>query len=378
MPKKIVNKTKKPFYKKWWTWAIVGVIVLSVGGGDEPSTIETSRVAEVELAVVSNTEVASVSTESVMVNQEIKPSSVHFIDTGNSDAILILDNGKSMLIDGADNNDEELLTSYLSSLGVKKLDYVVLTHPDADHSGGLDAIVKSVDVDNVLIGNGSADTETYKSFVNACVEKGLTPSVPLDEEFALGAGKVKFYNQKSIAKNVNDRSLVMTYTFGEKKLLFMGDAGVEVEKLLPLDEIGDVDLIKVGHHGSKTSTSTDLIKKVKPEIAVITSGKDNQYGHPNQEVLDRLSDIKTYRTDLNGNIILTVEKEKVEIQTQKDEKPVVVTEPKEEVSKNAVYTTETGGKYHTSNCRTLKKSKIETTLDKAKARGLTPCGVCKP
>lgn len=96
---------------------------------------------------------------------EVKPVDVHFIDTGNSDSILIVDNGKTVLIDGADNDDEQLLVDYLTNLGIKELEYVVATHPDADHTGGLDNIINKFKVKNVLIGDGSANTKTYKDFV---------------------------------------------------------------------------------------------------------------------------------------------------------------------------------------------------------------------
>lgn len=311
---------------------------------------------------------------------------IHFLDTGNSDAILIVDNGKTMLIDGGDNDDEKLIVDYLNNLKIKELDYLVLTHPDADHSGGLDNVIKNITVKNVLIGNGSADTKTYKDFVQSAIDKKLQPSVPLDKEFTLGQGKFKFYNQKSQAKDINERSLVMVYIVGKNKFLFTGDAGAEVEKVLPLKEIGDIDVLKVGHHGSKSSSTKAFINSVKPEYSIICVGKDNKYGHPHKETLDVLKGSNIYRTDLNGNIVVTTDGDKITVKTDKDDKTAVaatpntttVTKPVASTQENTtVYITQTGKKYHKTNCRTL-KSKIESTVSKAKAKGLEPCGVCNP
>lgn len=321
---------------------------------------------------------------------QVRPVDIHFIDTGNSDSILISDNGKYMLIDGADNDDEQLLVNYLNNLKVKKLDYVVLTHPDADHAGGLDSVIKRFEIGNVFIGNGRSDTKTYKDFVQAAIDKNLKPSVPLDSDFTLGNGKFKFYNQKSQSKDINDSSLVMLYTNGNNKFLFTGDADVDVEKALPLKEIGDIDVLKVGHHGSKTSSSKAFIDSIKAEYNVICVGKDNKYNHPNKEVTTRLTGT-TYRTDLNGNIVVTSDGKNIAVKTtKKDAAPTInnnssvtpstkpIVENKVSTNNSAkIYITKTGKKYHIGTCRTL-KSKIESTVQEAQAKGLTACGVCNP
>ncbi|PHV71926.1 MBL fold hydrolase [Sporanaerobium hydrogeniformans] len=327
-------------------------------------------------------------TQSNLVSQEKKNVDIHFISTGNSDAILIKDNGKMMLVDGAENDDEKDLVAYLKEQNVKKLDYVVLTHPDADHCGALDSVIKNFEIGTVLIGNGSADTKTYKDFVNAAINKNIKPSVPLDAEFTLGEGKFKFYNQKSQSKDVNDRSLVMLYTFGEKKFLFNGDAGVEVEKVLPLKEIGKVDVLKVGHHGSKTSSSDTFIKSIEPKVAIICCGKDNKYGHPNKETLDTLSKYKAkvYRTDINGGIILKTDGKEIKINTTTAvdtnknamQQVTTITQNNTTTTDSTVYITKTGKKYHKDGCSSLSSSKIKSTVKDAKAKGLTPCDKCKP
>jgi beta-lactamase superfamily II metal-dependent hydrolase len=334
---------------------------------------------------------------SITTSAQTSTVDIHFIDTGNSDAILISDNGKNMLIDGAENDDEKLIVDYLNNLKIKKLDYLVLTHPDADHVGGLDAVVKNFDIGTIFVGNGSTDTKTYKDFLQEAINKNLKPSIPLpDKEFTLGNGKFKFYNMKSTAKDVNDRSLVTLYANGSNKFLFTGDAGADVEKTLPLKEIGKVDVLKVGHHGSKTSSSKVFIEAIKPTYGVICCGKDNKYGHPHKEVLDVLTNNKVIimRTDLNGSIVMSSDGKKITAIASKSDTaknsntttvaptaPSTKVETKPSVSTNkstAVYITKTGKKYHRDGCRSLSKSKIQTTIGEAQKKGLESCDVCKP
>lgn len=166
-------------------------------------------------------------------------------------------------------------------------------------------MVKNFTIKNVFVGNGDADTKTYKGFIQSCMDKKLTPSIPLaDKEFTLGNGTFKFYNQTAQYDDVNDNSLVALYTNGSNKFLFTGDSGQEVEAKLPLKDIGKVDVLKVGHHESSTSSSEDFIKAIAPKYAVICCGKDNKHGHPHKETVNTLNKYKvtTYRTDLNGDV----------------------------------------------------------------------------
>lgn len=229
-------------------------------------------------------------------------SEIHFIDTGNSDAILIINNGEAMLIDGADNDDEEFLVRYLKDYGITELEYLIATHAHADHVGGLDAVVSNLHVNTVFVANGDADTKTYRDFINAVMDKGLTPSVPLeDSQFPLGNAYFKVMNTNG-GGDTNNQSLVVEYINGEDKALFMGDAEEEVEKEI-LSKVEQVDLLKVGHHGSRTSTSQEFLDKVNPTYAVITCGEGNSYGHPHQETLDKLEGVEVHRTDKCSTII---------------------------------------------------------------------------
>lgn len=332
----------------------------------------------------------------VPINAETKTTDIHFISTGNSDSILICDNGKFALIDGADNDDEQYLVKYLNNRGVKELEYLILTHPDADHCGGLDSVVKNFSIKQVFVGNGDADTKTYKDFINSCMNKQLQPSVPMpDATFKLGNGSFKFFNQTSQRDSVNDNSLVALYTIGSNKFLFMGDSGKEVEADLPLDQIGKVDVLKVGHHGSKSSSSDSFIKAVSPKNAVICCGTNNKYGHPHQETLNILSKygVTVYRTDA-GTVVASSDGNNISLKTTYSSNQAIKGQNNSEkttVSKKTdstidtsdkksktVYITKTGKKYHKDGCSSLSKSKIAIDKDEAENKGYTPCSKCNP
>ena len=233
---------------------------------------------------------------------ETTEAEIHFIDTGNSDAILIKQGDKAALIDGGDNDDEERVVSYLQSQGVTELEYVFATHPHADHIGGLDAVVDNMTIKNIYVSNGDMDTKTYADFMTSMVNKGLKPSVPfLDSEFKLGTSTFKVLSVANESEP-NNNSLVLLYTNGEDKILLMGDAEAEIESQV---NPGDVDLLKVGHHGSHSSSTEAFINKVSPEYAVILVGENNKYGHPHVETMTTLKahNIEVHRTDECGTIV---------------------------------------------------------------------------
>lgn len=231
---------------------------------------------------------------------------IHFISTGNSDAIVIKQGDKSVLIDAGDNDDEEVIVNYLRNLNIIKLNYVISTHPDADHCGGLDTVFNNIQVDKLLVGNGSSTSKTYSDFINAAANKGINPSVPLEgsEHKLTDTSYLKIYNVKGIEGDSNESSLVTLFVNGNDKILLMGDAGEKTESKL-LNEFSDIDLLKIGHHGSKTSTTQSFLDKVNPKNVVILVGKDNKYGHPSVETMSKLEakGIEIHRTDECGNIV---------------------------------------------------------------------------
>ncbi len=334
---------------------------------------------------------------------EGKVSEIHFIDTGNSDAILIINNGEAMLIDGGENDDEDFLVKYLKDQGVTELEYLIATHPHADHVGGLDAIVSNLHVNTIFVANGDANTKVYRDFINAAMDKGLTPSVPLeDSQFPLGGAYFKVMNTNG-GSDTNNVSLVVEYVNGEDKALFMADAEKEVEEEI-LSKLEQVDLLKVGHHGSRTSTSQDFLEKVSPTYAVITCGTGNSYGHPHQETLDKLQGIEVHRTDECGSVIFKSTGQGITTECQVgDFQPGVATEDDDESkndkpnstsssttsSKNesttsqstadtqTVYWTPKGKSYHkTDACSALVNSKTILSGTISESRKTDPCDRC--
>ena len=233
----------------------------------------------------------------------VNEGKIHFINTGNSDAILIENDGKFAMIDTGNTDDDATVKAYLQKKGVQKLDCLILTHFHADHIGSADTVINDFDVETTLVPNGDATTQVYKDYINALSNKGLQPSVPLEgSKFELGSATLTIYNTQGGSSNENNDSLVVLYENGEDRALFMGDAESEVEKKLI---IGDVDLLKVGHHGSNTSSTETFINDIQPEYAVILVGQPNQYGHPSKEVLNlfETKGIPVYRTDEQGDIV---------------------------------------------------------------------------
>ena len=242
---------------------------------------------------------------------------VHFLSTGNSDAIIIRTPDRCVMIDAADQDDEQQILAYLQDLHVTTIDYLVSTHPDADHSGSLDAVVENVTVGQVLVSNGSADTRTYQSFITALSDKGLTPSVPLEGvQIPLSQDSyLQFYNTKAQGSG-NELSLITLFVHGDHRFLLMADADQALEESI-MDQLPKVDVLKVSHHGSDTGTSPAFLSHINPDIAVITCGLNNDYGHPHQQTLDTLQQagVTLYRTDTQGNIVIRSDADQLTVTT---------------------------------------------------------------
>ena len=270
---------------------------------DDADIIESNEVELQQDDSAQQAEEEPIEVEEVV--QSVDEGKIHFINTGNSDAILIENQGYFAMIDTGDTDDDVKVKSYLQKQGVKRLEYLVLTHYHADHIGGADTLLSDFEVGTTLVPNGDANTQVYRDYINALSHKGLKPSVPLEgAKFELGSATLTFYNTTGGNSNENNNSLVVLYENGEDRALFTGDAEAEVENQL---SIGHIELLKVGHHGSKTSSSPSFINQIQPEYAVILTGQPNQYGHPHQEVLSLFESkgIPVYRTDEQGDIVFT-------------------------------------------------------------------------
>lgn len=233
---------------------------------------------------------------------------VTYIDVGQGDSTYItFPDGENMLIDGGSNNS--MAYDYLKGEKVSKIDYLVATHPHEDHIGGLAEICENTKTNKVYLPDVSASTKIYNRFLTA-LDKGNC-DVNVAEEGVLIKEtdnlRVEILSPvESEYDNLNNYSAVVKITYKDVSFLFTGDCEADAEELLDFSKV-EADVLKVGHHGSKSSSSRDFINAVNPKYAVISVGENNSYGHPNDKVLERLADIeaKVYRTDVLGDICVT-------------------------------------------------------------------------
>ncbi len=240
---------------------------------------------------------------------------VHFIDVGQGDATLITCGGQAMLIDAGDDTKGTAIQNYLQKRNIKKLDYLILTHPDADHIGGAPVIITKFDIDKVFMSNYEKDTKAYQKLIQALDDKRLRYSTPVaGAQYMLGTATITILGPNDTYDNPNDASVACMIQNGNNKFLFTGDAGEDAENDI-LDSGLDIsaDVYKVGHHGSRYSTSKAFFNAVKPSCAVISCGEDNSYGHPHAQTLNtlRTNGVKVYRTDESGTIVATSDGKKI-------------------------------------------------------------------
>ena len=245
--------------------------------------------------------------------------SVYFIDVGQGDCIYINQGEYNMLIDAGNNEDGEKLVSYLKSLNVNGFDYVIGTHPHEDHIGGMDDIINNFEIDNYYMPDKLSTTKTFEDVLDALDAKGLSYNVPkIDDEFKLGDATFKVIYSGDDTNDINDSSIVLKMTYGDNTFLFTGDATSNVEEIILNKDIKS-DVLKVAHHGSSYSSTTEFLDKVDPKYAIISVGTNNSYNHPASITLQKLSnrDITVYRTDLDGTIIFTSDGTNLSVQTKK-------------------------------------------------------------
>lgn len=236
---------------------------------------------------------------------------VHFIDVGQGDSIFIESpNGQTMLIDGGVKGAGPEIVAYLKEQGVQKLDAVVATHPDADHIGGLIAVLNSIEIEKFYDSGKVHTSQTFEEMLTLIDTKNISYNVPKTGDILAfdEAVSVKVLSADETASDNNDASIVLKVTYGDVSFLLTGDAGVALEKEMLTQDV-KATVLKAGHHGSNTSSSQSFIQAVHPEVTVLSYGEDNKYGHPHEEVVERLQEIdsKIYATAEAGTVIVSTD-----------------------------------------------------------------------
>ncbi|HBY2624749.1 UNVERIFIED_CONTAM: MBL fold hydrolase [Clostridioides difficile] len=235
--------------------------------------------------------------------------SIHMIDVGQGDSILVqTPTNKNILIDGGDEDSENIIISYLRQKRIKTIDIIIATHPDSDHIGSLDNVIKKFNVNSIYMPEQSTDSEAYQNLINSCTDKNLSIQYLYKNDVLNIDNNINIYvlSPSYIQEESNLNSIVFKLTFNDNSFLFMGDAEEENEKeILHSFKLNNINFIKIGHHGSNSSSSLEFIKKISPDIAAISCGYKNQYVHPHREVINNLKQnhVSIYRTDRIGDIV---------------------------------------------------------------------------
>ena len=321
--------------------------------------------------------------------------SVHFLDVGQADAALVLCAGEAMLIDGGNTADSQFLYSYLDAQGIDHLDYVVCTHAHEDHVGGLAAALNACTADVIYAPVQSYESKAFHDFLKYAAAQDISVTVPEPgSQFDLGSAEVQILGPQKEYEEPNNTSLVLRVVFGEASFLFTGDAEREAEQdMIDAGVSLSSTVLKVGHHGSDTSTSYVFLRGVMPEYAVISVGEGNSYGHPDDAVLSRLRDAgaAVYRTDMQGTIVAESDGESVAFATEKN--PDAHTNPTEDDGSGQNGTTPGPGdeplyignkntkKFHLPSCSYLPEEKNQVAFnsrEEAIEEGFDPCKKCNP
>lgn len=253
---------------------------------------------------------------------------VRYIDVGQGDSTLVLlPDGKNMLIDAGTNSGAKSLVKELKNSGIEKIDYLIATHPHEDHIGGMDNVINEFEIGKIYMpkvdSSQTPTTKTYEDVLDAVSDKGLKISRGKGgDRIIKGENLDVMFVAPNSSKysDLNSYSIAVKLEYGETSFLFMGDAEQDSEKeIIDSGYNIEANVLKCGHHGSNTATSKDFVEKVSPKYAVISCGKKNSYGHPHEETLDTLNEfgVKIYRTDTDGTVTVKSDGSKITINTER-------------------------------------------------------------
>ncbi len=318
---------------------------------------------------------------------------VHFIDVGQADAALLISGDSAMLIDGGNVEDSSRIYSYLDRLGISHLDYIVGTHAHEDHMGGLSGALQKASVGVIYAPRTENDAKFYQSFKSKVASAGKSIAHPdSGTSFNLGSCSVELYCPTyENEDDLNNTSIITKVVCGDTSFLFTGDAEYSEEHdILSQGYDLSATVLKAGHHGSDTSSSYQFLREVMPEYVVISVGKGNQYGHPDEDALSRFRDAgaKVYRTDLQGDIIVESNGKDITVTTARNEN--IETNPTSYEHENVFKGTESTGtyignknskKFHKPTCHSLPIEKNRVYFSSradAVNSGYDSCGNCHP
>lgn len=319
---------------------------------------------------------------------------IHFIDVGQADSALVTCDGHSMLIDGGNADDSNLVYSVLQRETDGHLDYVVGTHAHEDHIGGLSGAFEADTADVTFCPVTEYDSKAFRNFKTRADERGGGITVPaVGDTFTLGEATVTVVAVNSVPEDTNNTSIVIRIVYGDTSFLFTGDAEQETEaRILESGQDIESTVLKVGHHGSSTSTSQSFLDAVSPTYAVISCGKDNSYGHPHSETLAKLANagVEVFRTDELGDIYCTSDGSEVtfsygEYHKDADTSAAEIEKPQQPDTISETYILNTNSlKFHRPDCSSASqisdanREEYTGTREELIEQGYTPCGYCKP
>jgi competence protein ComEC len=306
---------------------------------------------------------------------------VVFLDVQQADCILLKTDNHAMLIDAGDVGQDKLVLNYLSEYGVTTLDYLVATHPHADHIGSMASVVQTLDsVGEVIMPDKDHTTKSYENLLKAISEKDIPITIPKPGDvFKMGEAVITVLAPNSaMYKDLNDYSIVLHVEFGNTSFLFAGDADTKSENEQLTNGLSPkADVLKVGHHGSRTSSTQKYLDAVAPSCAVISCKINNDYGHPHKESMSRLTATGAviYRTDENGTIIFVSDGEKISVTAERGSGSI-------SAGTETLYIGNKNSKtFHLQSCTSLPQEQNRVYFNlrqEAIDASYTPCNVCKP